>query len=157
EHLEKVHRTTVMSLFPEGLEQERETHSIVGVGDRKPLRCPEEVSGRRKERLAEDHRSDRYGPQEPLPVVERLGAPANRAGEEALVVVGRLPVPVQPLDKVVERDTDRWQRGGGTPHGSRHATKLSSTWQTRSARRVFNSFPRRLCDASPSAIRSIWR
>ena len=116
ENLEKMHRTAVMSLFPGGLEQEREAHRIVRVGDRKPLRLPEETARRGHERLAEDHRSDRHGSQERFPVVERLGAPAKRASEEALMVVGRLPVPVQPLDKVVERGTDRWQPAGEASH-----------------------------------------
>src|SRR5262249_52349761 len=113
EHVEEMDGTTVRCPVSGGTSEKREAHRVVGVGDRKPLRHPEEAPRGRGERLAENHRRDGQRAEKTLAIIQRLSATADGAGEEALVIVRRLAVLIKPRDEPTQGvrdlvDRKRW-------------------------------------------------
>src|SRR3989442_10067490 len=99
ENLEKMNRPFVIFLLPKGLRQESKPHGVMGVRDGKALRFPEESACRGHKCLAKYHWRDRHNSQERLSVIQRLGASPQSARKETLIIVGRLAVAIEPLDK----------------------------------------------------------
>src|SRR5437016_5961338 len=89
----------VIFLLPKSLRQESKTHGVMGVGYGKALRFPEESACRGHKCLAQYHWRDRHHSQERLSVIQRLGTSRQSARKETLIIVGRLGVAIEPLDK----------------------------------------------------------
>ena len=94
------------TLVTRHLRQQRESHRVVRIGNRKPLRMPEQSSRRGKKGFAQDHRSHRHRAEQGTAIVECLRAPSDRAGEIALMIVGQLAVSIQPRDECVQGRSD---------------------------------------------------
>ena len=82
--------------------QKSETHGVVSIGNRKALFLPEQPARAGHKRFAKDHRPYSQSPQEPLPVIESLGAATEFARVKALVVVRRLAIIVEPTDERID-------------------------------------------------------
>src|SRR5439155_23186758 len=99
ENLKKMHRPVIILLLAKHPGEEYKAHHVMRVGDRESLGPPKNSSSGGDKRLAKNHRCNRQSSQKRLSVVERLGAASPITSEEALVIVGRLAIAVEPLRK----------------------------------------------------------
>src|SRR6516162_1267983 len=97
EDIEKMQRPLVIQLLAKSLREEEKSHRIIGVGNGKPLRAPEQRSGSRNKCLAENDWGYHQHSPERLPVIESLGPPPEGARVERLKIVGVLSIPIEPL------------------------------------------------------------
>src|SRR5690606_1418205 len=72
------------------------------VCDRKAQLRPKQPPCRRQERLAQNHRSNRERPEQPVPVVKRLCTTAKVARKVALVIIRVRPVRGEPSDEPID-------------------------------------------------------
>src|SRR6267143_5976355 len=92
-------RSLVVLLFSKSLRESGKSHGVMGIGDWKSLRLPEQSPGRREEGLAKNDRSNGQRSQERLFVIQRLGFLPYWTRVEGLKVAGDLSIPIKPPNK----------------------------------------------------------
>ena len=102
EHVQEMDGSPIVGPVPGQPRHLGESHGVMRVRDGETHRFPEKTACGRHERLEEDHGTDRERADERGPVVELFGPTAGRPGVEALVIVGRLSIRIQPADEPVQ-------------------------------------------------------